>query len=579
MKGFKWITKRSLRVKFSAIFFIIGLVFGVLIFFNLNSSDDNKNDLNNIINVHLEKVKLADQILLLDALLTGAMKDFVIDPANDSIWDLYLGYADQLDATLAAAKNLATDEEWQYFDNISATNDALIAMEEWIFEEAATNYDEILNLWHGPYAANKSIYASYLDLFYNWVNSMITPANFSSFSPWEVNWALNLTKTAENIRFLDALLTGSMQGLLFEPNNTKLELIYNQSANQLDGNLSLAIALTVNYSATVQTWFQGIDAANIDLINMEVELISKSQENAVDILNILNGPYAGNKTLYKKAMENFYTVSNEELTTNTLKSLERIERSKFIVFMLIIPMSICLLISFIFTNTIAKKIRKVLAITQQIELGKTSKTTKKKTSDELALLDDSIVTMKGVIESASNVSINVSNMATELAASSSEVNAASEEISASTHEMTNVTHQIMQTSKEINNIMSLITNIAEQTNLLALNASIEAGRAGEQGRGFAVVADEVRKLAEESRKAVRNSKEKIVGIVDKIHLTYDSMEGINASAEQQTASMEEITETANRLGGLAEELKQSLMMTQESKSKKERRKLLKQEYR
>jgi methyl-accepting chemotaxis protein len=112
-----------------------------------------------------------------------------------------------------------------------------------------------------------------------------------------------------------------------------------------------------------------------------------------------------------------------------------------------------------------------------------------------------------------------------------------------------------------------------------LNASIEAGRAGEQGRGFAVVADEVRKLAEESRKAVRNSKEKIVGIVDKIHLTYDSMEGINASAEQQTASMEEITETANRLGGLAEELKQSLMMTQESKSKKERRKLLKQEYR
>ncbi|KKL77790.1 hypothetical protein LCGC14_2031340 [marine sediment metagenome] len=30
MKGFKWISKRSLRVKFSAIFFIIGLVFGVL---------------------------------------------------------------------------------------------------------------------------------------------------------------------------------------------------------------------------------------------------------------------------------------------------------------------------------------------------------------------------------------------------------------------------------------------------------------------------------------------------------------------------------------------------------------------
>ncbi len=532
MKGFKWISKRSLQVKFSAIFFIIGLVFGVLIFFNLSSSDDNKNDLNNIINVHLEKVKLADQILFLDALLTGAMKDFVIDPANDSIWDIYLGYADQLDATLAAAKNLATDEEWQYFDDISDTNDALIAMEEWIFEEAATNYDEILNLWHGPYAANKSIYASYLDLFYNWVNDMITPANFSSFTPWEVNWALNLTKTVENIRYLDALLTGSMQGLLFEPNNTKLDVTYNQAANQLDGNLSQTIALTVNYSSTVQTWFQGIDVSNIDLINMEIELISKSQENAVDILNVLNGPYAGNKTLYKEAMENFYTVSNEELTASTLKSIVRIDRNRFITFMLIIPMSLCLIISFVFTNTIAKKIRKVLAITQQIELGTTSKITKKKTSDELALLDDSIVTMKGVIESASNVSINVYNMATELAASSSEVNAASEEISASTHEMTNITHQIMQASKEINNIMNLITNISEQTNLLALNASIEAGRAGEQGRGFAVVANEVKKLAEESKKAVRETNEKIANVISKINTSFAEMEGINASTEQ-----------------------------------------------
>ncbi|KKM93010.1 hypothetical protein LCGC14_1212780, partial [marine sediment metagenome] len=276
MIGFKWITRRSLRVKFSAIFAIIGLVFGALIFFNVSSNENSKNDLNNLINTNLEKVKLADEILLIDARLTGAMKDFVIDPTNNSIWDIYLGYADQLDAALVAAKNLATDEEWQYFEDVSDANDALITMEEWVFEEAANNNDEILNVWLGPYAANKSIYAGYMGQFYDWVNIMIVPVNFSSFSPWEINWALNLTKTAENIRFLDALLTGSMQGLLFDPFNTELEAVYNQAANQLDGNLSQAIALTVNYTSTVQTWFQGIDAANVDLINMEIWFISES---------------------------------------------------------------------------------------------------------------------------------------------------------------------------------------------------------------------------------------------------------------------------------------------------------------
>ena len=49
------------------------------------------------------------------------------------------------------------------------------------------------------------------------------------------------------------------------------------------------------------------------------------------------------------------------------------------------------------------------------------------------------------------------------------------------------------------------------------------------------------------------------------------MQGISTSAEQQTASMEEISATANKLGGLAEELKQSLMKKQNIKNYKKRR--------
>ncbi len=49
------------------------------------------------------------------------------------------------------------------------------------------------------------------------------------------------------------------------------------------------------------------------------------------------------------------------------------------------------------------------------------------------------------------------------------------------------------------------------------------------------------------------------------------MEGISASSEQQTASMEEITSTANKLGTLAEKLKEGLDMFQLTESQEVRR--------
>ncbi|TFG13027.1 MAG: hypothetical protein EU535_05550 [Promethearchaeota archaeon] len=167
--------------------------------------------------------------------------------------------------------------------------------------------------------------------------------------------------------------------------------------------------------------------------------------------------------------------------------------------------------------------------------------------------------LEKVITTASEASINVANMATELAASASEVNASSEEIASTVQNVNQEAIVIKNYSEELFKVMQMIKNIADQTNLLALNASIEAGRAGEYGRGFAVVADEVRKLAEESKSAVGNTGQNITMIIDKIQLAAAAMEGISASTEEQTASMEEITSTANRLGTLAEELKEQLI--------------------
>ena len=167
-------------------------------------------------------------------------------------------------------------------------------------------------------------------------------------------------------------------------------------------------------------------------------------------------------------------------------------------------------------------------------------------------------TIKNLIQTSSEASINVSNIATELAASASEVNAAAEEISSTTQEVTSDSRKVMEFSNEIQNIMNILTDISEQTNLLALNASIEAGRAGEHGRGFAVVADEVRKLAEVSKNSVSSSSKKVEEITQTIRSTTNAMEGISASSEEQTASMEEITATAIKLGSLAEDLKNNL---------------------
>ncbi len=176
----------------------------------------------------------------------------------------------------------------------------------------------------------------------------------------------------------------------------------------------------------------------------------------------------------------------------------------------------------------------------------------------LNIIQKQEIKISTMLRDSSEASINVSNIATELTASASEVNAAPEEIAGSTQVITQEAQEAINATYNIRNVIDLVTNIADQTNLLALNASIEAGRAGEQGRGFAVVADEVRKLAEEAKTAVLETNKDIINVVNKINSTFSSMEGISASSEQQTASMEEISATANKLGNLAENLKNKL---------------------
>lgn len=167
-------------------------------------------------------------------------------------------------------------------------------------------------------------------------------------------------------------------------------------------------------------------------------------------------------------------------------------------------------------------------------------------------------TINNVLKTSADSSLNVANIASELAASASEVNASAVEVASATNSVANESNEMMKSSDEIQKLMDFLINISEQTNLLALNASIEAGRAGDYGRGFAVVADEVRKLAERSKKAVSDTGVKIEDIINRIHFTSTSFESISAAAEQQTQAIKEISETANNLGIIAEDLRRKL---------------------
>ncbi len=125
-----------------------------------------------------------------------------------------------------------------------------------------------------------------------------------------------------------------------------------------------------------------------------------------------------------------------------------------------------------------------------------------------------------------------------------------EESNARMQQMLSAMDEIKSASDEIGKITKEVDAIASQTNLLALNAAVEAARAGEAGKGFAVVADEVRTLAANVAEAAKKTAELVENATH-------AVEGGLVIAKENAEILGEVTGQANQVKVLMENVERA----------------------
>ncbi|MBK8190727.1 MAG: methyl-accepting chemotaxis protein [Vampirovibrionales bacterium] len=242
------------------------------------------------------------------------------------------------------------------------------------------------------------------------------------------------------------------------------------------------------------------------------------------------------------------------------------------------------------TTTVDNSIKTVAAAVEQ------SSSNLQQAHSASSQVEQNIHDVEQAAEKVSDQMQNASAAAEEMSASVNTVASAIEEMSASLGEVSQnasharqiannaeqsaqstkeTMHALDASTREIGDVLEIISDIASQTNLLALNATIEAANAGDAGKGFAVVANEVKALAQRSGEATEDIRRRIEGIQSNTDAAINAMNEISgiianvnqfitsiaSAVEEQTATVNEISNNVNSVATAADSVSENVQQT------------------
>ncbi|SOC06071.1 methyl-accepting chemotaxis protein (MCP) signalling protein [Ureibacillus xyleni] len=168
----------------------------------------------------------------------------------------------------------------------------------------------------------------------------------------------------------------------------------------------------------------------------------------------------------------------------------------------------------------------------------------------------------GVSKSTKNQS-KLMQVAEHFAASSEEISASTEELASSASDFSTYIKHLTEAQSEMSTqventtkILEMINSVAKNTRILGFNAGIEAARSGEYGRGFSVVAKEITKLADQSADSVNEIRNLLDQLKVKVNQVATIVKETLDIANNQSSSINEISQTIQHLTDFAEEIEE-----------------------
>ncbi len=229
-------------------------------------------------------------------------------------------------------------------------------------------------------------------------------------------------------------------------------------------------------------------------------------------------------------------------------------------------------------NALVQVIEHAGSVNDKAEVTKSSISTSQKTTTDISSAVSDLATgataMAEDVQSTSAVTVNIGSsvdnvlesanknleMGRQVYDESTKVKNQLEQIKVQDQKNDEMASQVADSVNETANVVAQITtaaesiiSIASQTNLLALNASIEAARAGEAGKGFAVVADNIKNLAGDTNSLAGEITNMLSAISDYSNKNKELTEAIKGAITNETAALEEMSESFDEMQKLLEE--------------------------